>query len=67
MFVAVDTAPDVLCLNLGWRIAVRGVTPVKGVGSRELYADGVYRPGAGVGENILEEISDLLSGSICLA
>lgn len=38
---------------------------MNGVGSRELYADGVYPPGGG--ENVLEEIPDLFSGSTCLA
>ena len=37
---------------------------MKGVGSRELYAEGVYPPG--VGERILEETPDLLSGLTCL-
>jgi hypothetical protein len=38
--------------------------PVKGVGSRELYADGVYPPG--VGENIRDEMPVLFSRSISL-
>src|SRR4051812_25895710 len=41
VLVPVETAPDKVCRNWGWRIAGRGVMPVNGVGSRELYADGV--------------------------
>ena len=40
--VPVETVPGVLCRNRGCRITVSGVMPVNGVGSRELYAEGVY-------------------------
>ena len=42
VLVLVETAPDEFCRKRGWRIVVSGVMPENGVGSRELYAEGVY-------------------------
>jgi len=64
VLVAEEKVLDKLGWNCGCRNGGRGVAPVNGVGSRELYAAGVVE---GVGENDLRGMPPVLSGSRCFA